>query len=343
MFRAAVLRLTLWYLFLIMLLSICFSVALYRVSTRELSQNEDRLQGLLRSNVFMNDGGGFSVFHDARIAQLEDSREKITWSLIYFNLAVLLGGGAASFFLARRTLEPIEESLEQQQRFTADASHELRTPLTSIKSELEVALRDKKLTLAESKKVHKSTLEEVGRLETLANGLLRLAKQDSNGRVKHFEVITLETLVSDAVNQVAKAAEKKQISLVYKPTEGSVEGERWGLVELLSILLENAIKYSPKKSTVTIETKTRTTKTYLQVRDEGPGIAADDLPHIFNRFYRGDRSRTKNATHGYGLGLSIAQKIVHLHHGSIEAQSDKTGSRFTVVIPNRQPRNLLPS
>lgn len=344
MFKTAVFRLTAWYLALVLLLSTGFSMALYQVSTRELNADEQRLQSLLQRSFFQGRMRDFTEFNIARLNQIESSRDRIKLNLLYFNLVILVGGGAASYFLARRTLRPIEENVEAQTRFTSDASHELRTPLTAMKSEIEVALRDKNLSLDESKALHRSTLEEIGRLEALSSGLLQLARQERQDYVKSFSMVPLSEVIQEAVAKVEKTAKQRRIVISAESGEERVEGDRWSLVELVSVLLDNAIKYSPEGAAVKVEgfSKFHNRQTGISVTDTGTGIKPDDLPRIFDRFYRTDLSRTQSAVQGYGLGLSIAKKIADAHRGSIEVRSRVgEGSTFTVLLPTHQPATPL--
>jgi two-component system sensor histidine kinase CiaH len=337
MFQKAVIRLTLWYLALIMVLCAVFSVALYQVSTRELDANQQHLEDVLQHSIFLNHNAGFVAFNQQRLAEIDQSRQHIEYNLIDFTFIILLIGGAVSYLLARRTLQPIEESLEAQQRFTADASHELRTPLTAMKTELEVALRDKSLSLDQSKDLHRSSLEEIRRLEILSNGLLQLAKQDASPAVTHA-TCQVQELIGEAVKRVSSAAHHKNIVIAVKSAPTSIEGEEWSLTELLFILLDNAIKYSPENSQVQVTTERNNGMVSISITDEGVGIPVEALPHIFEHFYRADISRTKGSSSGYGLGLSIAKKIVERHQGDIEVKSVlNTGSTFSVVLPVRQP------
>jgi signal transduction histidine kinase len=340
MFQKAVVRLTFWYLALLMILSIFFSVILYSVSTAELTANQRKLENLLQKGAFLERGQpAFLEFNRAQLDQLEESRKSIQDNLINFNLVVLLAGGGLSYLLARRTLQPIEQAHEDQQRFTADASHELRTPLTAMRTELEVALRDPKLTLEESKQLHKSTLEEIGNLESLSKGLLALAGYDHQGIQKRFQALQVADLIKKAIQRTEKAASAKAITLKVAAENIRVRGDEWALTELIAILLENAVKYSPEKSAVAVKAFPASHGQVVKIRvsDQGVGIKEADLPHIFHRFYRGDQSRTKSSANGYGLGLSIAQKIVDLHEGGIEVSSTEgSGSEFTIILPSKR-------
>jgi signal transduction histidine kinase len=236
--------------------------------------------------------------------------------------------------LARLTLKPIEEAMETQNRFTADASHELRTPLTAMRTEIEVALRDRELGLNESKKLFESNLEEIGKLESLSSALLKLAK---NGDTKlALEKVNLAEIITEAYEKVEREAEKKSIMIDFdanKYGDLEINGDRLSLTELFVILLDNAIKYSSEKSKISINIEKDHDKTIIRVKDHGVGINHSDLPYIFNRFYRADSSRSKEKVSGYGLGLSIAKQIVELHSGNITVVSKPgKGTEFTVKI-----------
>ncbi|MEK7095677.1 MAG: ATP-binding protein [Patescibacteria group bacterium] len=331
MFKSAALRLTIGYLAIIMALSIGCSVALYYVSSNELAQSAQRPVDLY--NVVFGPNNTSDI-NDLRLRQLEKDRSSLKINLLLFNIGVLVIGGGVSYILARRTLAPIEEALEMQKRFTGDASHELRTPLTAMQAEIEVALRSSELTKKEAINLLESNLEEVGKLKSLSEGLLALATTIGNDGTKTKEEMPVRQLVEAAINQASKPAAAKRIKLSGNITDAQIAGNPQQLTNLLVILLDNAIKYSPTGSHVNVDAKIRDKQVVIDVIDRGRGIAAADLPHIFERFYRADSSRTKNQTHGYGLGLAIAKKIVDLHHGSINAKSTPSkGSTFTVILP----------
>jgi signal transduction histidine kinase len=329
MLRSAVLRLTVSYLAIIMVLSISFSVVLYGISSSELDR------GFRHQSPYYGrlvPPSGLPDFTQFREEELAAGQANLRSDLIAFNLGVLLLGGAASYALARRTLKPIEEAMEAQSRFTADASHELRTPLTAMQSEIEVALRDRSLTKQDARQLLESNLEEVGKLRALADGLLRLASVDA-GELP-TEPVWLDKATSEALRRVAAAAKAKRITIVNKVEHVAVAGDPPSIAELSVILLDNAIKYSKTGGSVTVTTHTQAKHVQLSVADTGHGIKAIELPHIFDRFYRADPARSKERVAGYGLGLSIARQIAQLHHGSIEAASTPgQGSTFTVRLP----------
>jgi signal transduction histidine kinase len=146
--------------------------------------------------------------------------------------------------------------------------------------------------------------------------------------------VSLQDVVADAMNRVVASALSKDIALEDKVPGVKVMADAQLLARVVTILLDNAIKYSHDKSKITLRASAKGGYGYLEVKDRGIGIRATDLPHIFDRFYRADRSRSKERTEGYGLGLSIAQKIVEQHHGEILVKSQQdSGSTFTIKLP----------
>ncbi len=329
MFHSATIRLTLWYLAIIMLVSAAFSWALYATTDRELRLGLRRQAGIIRQfpgyTSFLAQPQDFET-------QLAEAEGHLQLDLLFVNLLILGGGGAASYFLAKRTLRPIEEALDVQSRFTADASHELRTPLTAMRTEIEVALREKKIGPAEAKALLTSNLEEIAKLEALSGALLKLAQHDQN----QLELVacSLKSIATASVERLEVVAKAKHITIINNTGDLSVMGDEQSLADLLVILLDNAIKYSPAKTTITLDARKHANLAHLTVSDQGRGIKALDLPRIFDRFFRADASRSAQDVSGYGLGLAIARQIVETHGGSIEADSTPgQGSVFTVKLP----------
>ncbi len=332
MFHQTSLRLTGLYLGIIMAISIFFSVALYNLSMHEVDRGFDR-----QTEVVQRVFGSGPFRQQSYIQQREDIyndiRGHVVAQLIFINLLILVGAGFLSYYLARRTLKPIEEAHQAQSRFTADASHELRTPITAMRTEIEVTLSDPKLKLDDAKQQLQSNLEELDKLTALSEGLLRLAQLEAADLPK--EPVLVSALVQATVDRILPLAEKKHILVSQTVPENlQVVGDATGLTEALVTVVENAVKYSPKKSEVTVVAKAGRGDVIITVTDKGPGISQEELPHIFERFYRADSSRTKGKTNGYGLGLAIAQNIVQLHGGSITAVSTVgKGTTITISLP----------
>lgn len=325
-------RLTAWYLVLIMALSIGFSIFLFNVASANLNHSLRR-PPMGMSGAFLDQfDSQFETYENLRVQRVHEAEASIIGELVWFNIGVLVIGGFVSFVLARRTIAPIEEALESQTRFTADASHELRTPLAAMQTEIEVALRDKHTTVGDSRQVLESNLEEITKLRQLIDGLLRLARNGS--AIVPTEHAHLDAMVNDAVERTRVSARAKHITVRSDVKAWQLRADAANLTEALVILIDNAIRYSPAKTIVEVTAKRDGGHVLVKVRDHGPGIAAADVEHIFDRFYRGDVSRTKNHTEGFGLGLSIAQQIVRAHGGSLSyAAAEGGGAAFTIRLP----------
>lgn len=337
MFQSARLKLTAWYVIIIMFVSLSFSLVIYRLLTNELVRflhlQIDRQETRIRQKLFFTPAGPIFVT-TPEPELIEEVEQRIRVMLIAINGVILVVSGTASYFLAGKTLRPIAEVMDEQKRFISDASHELRTPLASLKSEIEVNLRDKALNLSEARKVLTSNLEEVDKLQDLTDGLMTLSRFQASANGFAYESIPVNELITSAVNSVSKIAKKKNISIHFAVAEGSVYGDRRNLTELFTILLDNAIKYSAADTSVAIESKRTRMTVIVTVSDQGYGIAQEDIPHIFDRFYRADKSRSKTNAEGYGLGLAIAKSIVQRHRGSLGVKSTVgKGTTFTVTLP----------
>ncbi len=338
MFRSARLKLTAWYLAIIMSISLLFSLIIYLNINTEF-QRFERLQKI----IAQEENSLLLPLHQLRISRsrldaqtIRAARARLVTALGISNLAILGLAGTAGYFLAGRTLGPIQQMVDEQNRFIGDASHELKTPLTSLKSALEVYLRNKKRTLQEADDLAAESIAEVNKLQTLTESLLTLAQfQKSNMPAETKETDISEVIVR-SVKQVSPMALKKNIKINNKVGHVTVKGYEEQLSELFVILLDNAIKYSDPKTTIDISCRHIDNGIAIAVKDEGIGIFAKDIPKIFDRFYRADSARSKNGTGGYGLGLSIAKYIAETHAGSITVKSRAGhGSTFTVTLPAR--------
>lgn len=333
MFASATLQLTAWYLLVIMVVSLLFSALIFELSTNEISSRLEQFQIRLEGGQTLVLPGA-TTLNEVRMHQTREAKVSIFFGLLYMNLSVLGIGGIVSFLLARRTLRPIEAAHEAQSRFTSDASHELKTPLAVMKSEIQVALRDKNITSAELREILLSNLEEVDKLAELSQTLLQLSRLDYSD-IPRGERVNLSTILASAVK--AFSGEKSRQIKFHRPkTSVLMDGNIAMIGDLINILLDNALKYSPTDTAVavTLSSNGRTAK--LEVSNAGPGISPEDLPHIFKRFYRADRSRTSHQTaKGYGLGLSLAKKIVELHDGQIQVTSNPGKiTTFRVSLPH---------
>jgi signal transduction histidine kinase len=229
-----------------------------------------------------------------------------------------------------QTLERLEILFTSQQRFLADVSHELRTPLTVIKGNVDLMRRMKSL----DEESLTSIDQEARRLTRLVGGLLLLAQAESGSVSLNIKPVELDTLLLEVFQEMkVLAGEKIEVHLT-EIDQLQVNGDRDRLKQVLLNLVGNAIQYTPQGGDVFLSLGKVAEQARLIIRDTGPGIPANDLPHIFERFYRAEKSRTRGKTTGFGLGLSIANWIVDKHGGRIEVDSKEgQGTTFCIWLP----------
>ncbi len=335
-FATATARLTFSYLSIIMLMSLTFSLAFYDTSSRSLNHQLPESAAAFRLEMRQNQdaikrGQTVRDFLQERAGQ---ARHELLMRLIGLNMLIFAGGSFISYYLARRTLSPIEQNIEAQSQFVTDASHELRTPLTVLQTINEVASRKPNISGKEARAIFSSNINEVIRLRQLTDSLLHLARADNLPLTAGS--VDLSDAVSDALNKVIGLAIDKQMVVQDKVPKIIVKGNFDQISQAVAIILDNAIKYSPAKSRISITAKQDGRQAFLSIKDQGIGIEPKHLPHIFDRFYRADASRQKqeNVQGGFGIGLALAKKIVKQHDGQITvASTPKKGSTFTIKLP----------
>ena len=251
-------------------------------------------------------------------------------------ILVAFGG----WLLARKSTAPVEETFSHMRRFMADAAHELRTPLSVVRARAEVALqraRDPNEYADALRGIERETM----RLGRLVEDLLMLARADAGERRIERRRVFLDDITLDAVEAARLIAERKSVRLeVADFEEASANADPDLLRQLVMILLDNAIKFTKSGGVVRVQVLSRASRSQLAVTDDGVGIPPDQISHVFERFYRGDPARTRDASAsaeastGVGLGLSIAQWIAEEHDGTIDIESTPgQGTRVTVSFP----------
>jgi heavy metal sensor kinase len=236
----------------------------------------------------------------------------------------------------------LERSFDAMRQFTADASHELRTPLTAMRTEVEIALRNAR-TPDDYQQVLASVLEEVERIAKLADSLLLLSREDAGAAPAVRRPVRLDDLVREVAGHAKAVAEQAGVALtVGELPVATVDGDPDRLRQVFFNLFDNAVKYNRAGGTVTVRGHRAGRHVAIEVRDTGVGIPADELPRVFDRFYRVDKSRSRRMG-GAGLGLSIVKALVEGHGGRVEVESTPgEGSTFRVVLPVHVPERREP-
>ncbi len=332
MFQSASLKLTAWYVIGIMIISVVFSLLIYNFATGEIIARIEVIEARIANDPTLLNQISTDITK-LRDRQLEQAHHNIITMLIYANIAVLCIATIAGYVWSKRILRPIELAHEAQSKFTSDASHELKTPLAVMKTELEVVLADSRAKKADYRETLESNLEEVDRLSNLSNTLLQLAKLEYS--TLEWRKFNVTETVDVAMRSLGDRSDRIDVRAMKKLP--NIEANPSSITELVVVLLDNALKYSPEHSRVEVALKRKTRAVEISVTNSGKGIAPEKLPYIFTRFYRADTSRSKHAEASYGLGLPLAKKIVELHRGELTATSQPgVFTRFVVKLPLSQ-------
>jgi len=336
-------RLTARYVLIIMTISFMFSLVIYNGVIDNIESSFVKTE-----NRFSNHMGLYAVkkipgnkeayneiekesLHGLLLEEFKNSKDDVLFYLLIVNLIIFILSTLISYYLAEKTLLPIEEIIDEQKRFVADASHELKTPLTSLKTSIEVSMRGKELPI-KVKELLRVNLEDVNTLNKLIDRLLSLANKETIEPV--FDNLDIKEVLESAVKKVSYLSKEKKIKINLNTKNYQLIGDEISLTELFVILLDNAVKYSQKNSEIKITTIPFKKYLIIRVQDSGIGISEKYLSKIFDRFYRIDSSRTHNNSSGFGLGLSMAKKIVENHCGVITVSSEiAIGTIFTIKLP----------
>lgn len=263
---------------------------------------------------------------------------QLTVGLLSLGMLSMLLVGMASWWLAGRALRPSQQAWERQQRFIASASHELRTPLTLMRASAEVALRDVPAANSDQRMLLHDILDESDHMRRLVDDLLTLSRLDSGNLPLTSTAVDLQPLLSQIQRQLARLGDERGVRIELEPVSGHVQADTERLRQVLLILLDNALRHTPAGGKITISAIQQGSMWQLGVHDTGTGIAAEDLPHIFERFYRADAARGRD-TGNAGLGLSIAQGLITLMGGQIRAQSSPgAGTSISIILPSAPQR-----
>jgi signal transduction histidine kinase len=299
----------------------------------------DRTLRLYAKRFVLNAGQSRVAVAVADEIELEDRYASLIAAFGAAAVAALLLIAVGGWFLVRKSTAPAERSMEQMRRFMADAAHELRTPLTVVRTRADVALQQER-SPAEYVAALRAIATDSERLGQIVDDLLTLARADAGERPVGRESVYLDDIALDTANAATVVAQAKGVSLQIDDfEEAEVRGDSALLRQLVMILLDNAIKFTPRGGAVRVAVGTSDGQAVLTVDDDGAGIPSDQLPHVFERFYRGDPARARQpsahgAGEGAGLGLAIARWITDAHGATIELTSNGgVGTRVDVTFP----------
>jgi signal transduction histidine kinase len=264
--------------------------------------------------------------------ELEDRYAALIGVFGAMAFAALLLVGVGGSILVGKSAKPVEQTMDQMRRFMADAAHELRTPITVLRSRAEIALqqpRDNDAYVTALRGVESESI----RLGRIVDDLLILARADAGDRPIDRKEFQLDDLALDAAAAAGAVAQSKQVGIIVGNLDNAViDGDSELVRRLMMILLDNAIKFTPEGREVRLSIFADASAATLVVEDSGIGIPADQLPQVFDRFYRGDPARGRSE--GAGLGLSIARWIADAHRARINVSSaERTGTRVEVTFP----------
>jgi two-component system, OmpR family, sensor histidine kinase CiaH len=311
-----------------MALSLTFSGVLYHFAAHELSEGLHHQYEVLQEADHDADDTDNTSASELRVRE-----ENIIKDFTYLNGAVLITSVLAGYFLARRTIRPIEAAHRSQIRFTAEASHELKTPLTAMKADTESVLMQPKSDKRELRNTLERNLEDIGRLETLTKHLLDMGRYRSGVSLQTSDV-ELKQLIKSVVRQLDLKYGNKHLSIVQDVPSITLHADPTAIEQLLVIILDNAYKYSNDKGAVQIAAREERGTITITISDSGIGIPEADLPHIFEYFYRSSHAISSQKASGYGLGLPLARDIVRACRGNIEiSSSENKGTSVVVTLP----------
>lgn len=284
--------------------------------------------------VTLNSGQKVVLQLGRSVADSQSALDSLRNMLILLGIATLAVASVGGFFLAQRALIPTRQAFARQQTFIADASHELRTPLTILRTDAEVLLRGRERLDPDDAELLEDIVIETDRLTVLATNLLELARLDANQLYIEQEVFDLAGITRDVMQRLKTLADTRGVRLEIEGSEKVLVLVDSQLIEqVILILLDNAVKYTPRGGLVTTSIGVADEQPFLQVRDSGIGIAPEHLPNLGKRFYRVDKARARE-TGGSGLGLSLAFSIVKAHGGTLELSSQpEQGTTATLRLP----------
>lgn len=313
-------RLTLFYIVIIAVILFIFSQILFLTFSRNIEQSAER----------------YEVSERQEHLWISDAKSELGTILILANLGILVVTGGLSYFLAGKTLDPIQSALMQQHRFLSDASHELRTPISILKTNMEVELDSKKIR-GEHKKNLESNLSEVNRMAKLVNDLLLLSRLDAGNPYGTFSSFRLSEVLANVVERMRVYAKTKSVSITHEPSgkDTLIRGNQDMFSSALLNIVKNAVDYNRRGGKVVIFQNIVSGECVIEVRDTGFGIPRNEISNVYERFFRIDKSRSsEEKSNGTGLGLAISRAVIREHGGTIRIKSQiGKGTKVIVSLP----------
>ncbi|MBV9349193.1 MAG: HAMP domain-containing histidine kinase [Patescibacteria group bacterium] len=248
---------------------------------------------------------------------VQHTLDSVQNEIVLIDVFILIAAAGASYVLAGYTLRPIQRSLEAQKKFSENASHELRTPLAVMKNDMEVLLRNPSPVKEAVQSTLRSSIDEIDRLSTMAKDLLTLARSGIQTATTEEARVELKALIEKEMEKLEPIAEEKGITMSFVKAEAFyVRGHPSNFERMILNLLQNAIEHTPRGASISVGLTEENKQAVISITDTGSGIPAKDLPHVFDRFYKGERSN------GTGLGLAIVKELAEQSSGSAMLESE---------------------
>ena len=303
----------------------------------EIAVHSGHTSGLLREQqvryLIRKDAEGYSrVTFISTAEDTAQQKQQLFYSLLLIPALLLLLFALVALPLSRQLTKPVQNAWDAQRNFIADASHELKTPLTVILANLSILQKNRQKTIEDCDGWLESTQEEAKQMRKLVEEMLLLARTEDEQPTTAFSEVNLSELLEKTIMTVEPMAFESGVTLSSDIEENiTATYSETHIRQMMMILLDNAIKYAGDEKKVTVTLAKKQDRCELRVNNTGTPIPPDSLPHLFDRFYRGDATR---ATNGFGLGLSIAKRVVEMHKGTVRVFSNESdGTTFVVKIP----------
>lgn len=328
MIKNSVTKLTIYYVLLITILCLSVSTVIYinlvKNTTELFQQEQTRIEKKF---------GTDDIRYIRRVHFVEEGigniQTKAIINLLTLNAFIISIMGVLSYFLAKKTIQPIEENIRRQKDFISNVSHELKTPLTALKTTFEIDLKstNSQTKISDLKETLKSGIEEVDKMNKLIDGFLKISMLGSKKISLKYENKSLDSIIEEIIKRYDHPIKNKNLKVFTHIENVYVYTDIFLLSELITIIIENAIKFNSTNGEIMIKAYSEGRYDFISIKDTGIGIKNENLVKIFERFYKEDESRVKGD--GYGIGLSLAKEIAEILKGHISIKTEEgKGSEF---------------